>query len=70
MDARSGRGHERRGALPDLHQDIGRILHEEYEKALAHFEARIASEVGELDVDQLLDMENAIMKEEAAMQST
>lgn len=54
----------------DSRQDIGRILQEEYKRAQAHFEAQLAAEVGELDLDHMLDIEDAITREQAALHNT
>ena len=51
-----------------LSQDFGRILHEEYKRAQAQLEEQGTAEMGEMNLDALIELEDEIIKERAYLQ--
>lgn len=49
-----------------LFQDFGRILQEEYKRALAQMEEQGAAELGEMNLDAMIQLEDEIAKEQQA----
>ena len=49
-----------------LFQDFGRILYEEYKRAQAQLEEQGTAEMGEMNLDALIELEDEILKEERA----
>lgn len=49
-----------------LFQDFGRILHEECKRAQAQLEEQGTAEMGEMNLDALIELEDEIVKEERA----
>ena len=49
-----------------LFQDFGRVLHEEYKRAQAQLEEQGTAEMGEMNLDALIELEDEIVKEERA----
>ena len=51
-----------------LSQDFGRIFHEEYIRAQAQLEEQGTAEMGEMNLDALIELEDEIIKERAHLQ--
>lgn len=49
-----------------LFQEFGRILQEEYKRALAQLEEQGTAEMGEMNLDDMIQLENEIAKEQQA----